>query len=111
MKKIFFALAIVFCSTGQAQLVRFLQVDSNLYRSGQPESAADYETLRKHGIKTIINLRNDSSVADAELAARRHGFTQVNIPLSTETTREEYYAAVKKIFSIINTEDLQPVLV
>ena len=47
------------------ELPNFHPVNSNLYRGGQPEIGG-LEQLKKLGVKTIINLRDDDERARAE---------------------------------------------
>ncbi|MEJ2255086.1 MAG: tyrosine-protein phosphatase [Nitrospirota bacterium] len=54
------------------------RVAPNIYRGAQPERAG-YETLRKMGIRTVINLRTTKSEKDEVEAA---GMRYVEIPMS-----------------------------
>ncbi len=61
-------------------------IPGELYRSAQPsgEDIADY--AKKHGIKTILNLRNEKREAwyDAEsAAAKQNGIRLIDYPLSS----------------------------
>ena len=42
---------------GAPEIKRFQQVDSRLYRGGQPD-AAGFEALKRMGIRTVVNLRH-----------------------------------------------------
>ncbi len=76
----------------------------------QPENEKDYLFLKKLGIKTIINLRSDSSVVESANMATRLGLKQINIPLNTQTTSPEYKAAVKQFFEIVSDPQAPPIL-
>lgn len=56
-----------------AEIPRFAVVTPQIYRGGQPESAADYDALRALGVRTILNLRRDDSVAAERGQAARLG--------------------------------------
>src|ERR1043166_5863541 len=58
----------------------FGQMADNLYRGAQP-SQSDYKALANFGIKTIIDLRNDSE-SYAKSAAEAAGLKYVNIPMN-----------------------------
>jgi protein tyrosine/serine phosphatase len=58
----------------------FGQMADNLYRGGQP-SQTDYKALANFGIKTVIDLRNDSETYSRS-AAEAAGLKYFNIPLN-----------------------------
>jgi len=82
-KRNFLLLMMVFCFglSAQAEIVRFLKVSDTFYRGSQPTTSEDYEMLKKKGVKTIINLRWDESVAKSKTDARAKGFNFINVPL------------------------------
>ena len=47
------------------------QVSDHIYRGGQPETEADYVLLARMGVRTIVNLRGDSSVGPERETAER----------------------------------------
>jgi protein tyrosine/serine phosphatase len=61
-------------------------IAGELYRSGQP-GADDVDSLvQRHGIKTIINLRNEERGAwysQEKAAAERNGVTLIDYPISS----------------------------
>ena len=65
-----------------AGIENFGKVNDNYYRGSQP-IADEFSELKKLGIKTIIDLREDS-LKDSGNLARAAGFQYVNIPLSTK---------------------------
>ncbi|HET9713433.1 MAG TPA: dual specificity protein phosphatase family protein [Pyrinomonadaceae bacterium] len=65
-----------------AGIENFGKVNDNYYRGSQP-IANEFSELKKLGIKTIIDLREDS-LKDSENLARAAGLQYFNIPLSTK---------------------------
>ena len=65
----------------------FGKVDDNYYRGSQP-SANQFEDLKRLGIKTVIDLRQDR-VEQASEWARAAGLEYVNIPLTTKRAATE----------------------
>lgn len=63
-------------------LENFGKVNENYYRGSQPD-AAGFADLNRLGIKTVIDLREDSR-EEAPGLARRAGLQYINIPLSTK---------------------------
>ncbi|MEB2842978.1 tyrosine protein phosphatase [Rhizobiales bacterium RZME27] len=61
-------------------------IAGELYRSGQPGAEEIDSLVRRHGIKTIINLRNEKRGAwywEEKSAAERNGVTLVDYPISS----------------------------
>jgi protein tyrosine/serine phosphatase len=65
-----------------AGIENFGKVNDNYYRGSQP-IADEFSELKKLGIKTIIDLREDS-VKDSGNVARAAGLQYINIPLTTK---------------------------
>jgi protein tyrosine/serine phosphatase len=85
----------------------FLQVNSWLYRGGQPDAIA-VEALVKHGFRTIISLRWNLDVIKAERnLAWQHGLNFYSIPLSywILPTRKQ----IDKFLSILDNESQRPI--
>lgn len=59
------------------------EYEPGLFSAGQP-SAAELETLRRNGVRTIINLRgpDESTLFDEPAEASRLGLRYVSIPVS-----------------------------
>ena len=63
-------------------ITAFHQVHSNLYRGGRP-NADGLKALAALGVKTILNIDNDSaSIAEETRIARSLGLREISIPLS-----------------------------
>lgn len=65
-----------------AGIENFGKVNDNYYRGSQP-IASEFSELKKLGIRTIIDLREDS-LKDSGNLARTAGLQYINIPLSTK---------------------------
>jgi tyrosine-protein phosphatase SIW14 len=92
-----------------AGLPNFHQVNAQLYRGAQPE-AGGLQTLKKIGVRTIVNLRHDGAATRAESdEARQLGLRYFNVPLpdlSAPTDKE-----VERVLEIINAAENYPVFV
>lgn len=61
-------------------------IAGELYRSAQPGTEEIDSLVRRHGIKTIINLRDEDRgawYAEEKAAAQRNGMTLVDYPISS----------------------------
>lgn len=61
-------------------------IAGELYRSGQPGGEDIDSLVKRHGIKTIINLRNEKRgnwYAEEKTAAERNGVTLIDHPISS----------------------------
>jgi len=62
-------------------IVNFGKVNDGLYRGAQPDSVG-LASLKRLGIKTIINLRTPNDIWKAEAAeANTHGIIYTNVPM------------------------------
>lgn len=81
-----------------AGIENFGKVSDNYYRGSQP-IADEFSELRKLGIKTIIDLREDR-LEDSEKLARAAGLQYINIPLTTKRAatndQTEYFLRLVK---------------
>jgi protein tyrosine/serine phosphatase len=84
LKKLFSAvlLSLACALTVHAEIQRFHQLDQHLWHGSQPETDDDYQKLKALGVKTIVNLRWDKSVAESKLQAEKWGFTFINVPIN-----------------------------
>jgi protein tyrosine phosphatase (PTP) superfamily phosphohydrolase (DUF442 family) len=85
----------------------FGRVNENYYRGAQPD-AAGFAELKKLGVKTVIDLREDRK-RDAPEWVRKAGMEYVNIPLkaSRPATEEE----TKRFLQLVNDPANWPVYV
>lgn len=65
-----------------AGIENFGKLNDNYFRGSQP-IASEFSELKKLGIKTVIDLREDS-LKDSGDAARAAGLQYINIPLTTK---------------------------
>lgn len=80
----FLALLVVFfASISQAAIENLFEVSPTIYRGSQPNEAADYQALKRLGIKTIVSLRNDG--AFEEPIAKQFGFKFILFPMNAWT--------------------------
>ena len=111
------ALSVVICwfsihpqtlSSSRA-LPNFSRVNDQVYRGGQPKDAG-FPELKKLGIATVIDLRDDDKRALEEKAlVEKAGMRFVNIPLGNWSRPD--VKDIDKILSKINSAENQPVFV
>ena len=90
-------------------LPNFYQVNSQLYRGGQP-GRNGLEGLKKLGIKTVINLRdNDDNAKTEESEAEALGLSYFNVPLNN--FKQPSDQTVEGVLKLINSAENQPVFV
>lgn len=107
---------VLFCSATQAQpavsskdLPNLSKVNENLYRGGQPTEAGIGE-LKRLGIKTVIDLRdNDDRARKEEGWARAAGLRFINLPLSNWFSPDD--KDITSIIEQIGSQENQPVYV
>ncbi|MGH9883591.1 MAG: fused DSP-PTPase phosphatase/NAD kinase-like protein [Pyrinomonadaceae bacterium] len=91
------------------ELPNFHQVNSQLYRGGQPKPGG-IQKLNQLGIKTVINLRDDDERALAEeQEARAAGLTYFNIPFKTWGGPQD--EQVERVLALIISPANQPVFI
>jgi len=74
----------------------FGKMDDQFYRGAQPKEG-DYTVLAAHGVKTIIDLRNDPTSYEKRLAEAA-GMRYVNIPMSdTAKPTDDQVAQILKL--------------
>lgn len=86
------------------------QIAPGIYRGGQLRTAADYQQLRRHGIKSVIDLRQFRRIAMAREARRlaAMGINYYAIPVSVRPWRDG--SADRALRAVLNPQ-LQPVYV
>ncbi len=87
----------------------FSQVTDQIYRGGYPKPEG-YARLKALGVKTIINLSDDTKYAAREKQlAKEYGLEVVSIPLSVYTWPED--EKVLKFLETVLAPESQPVFV
>jgi len=96
-------------SLAYAELPNFHRVDDNLFRGGQP-GADGVGRLKELGIKTIVNLRYERDLVDAEAAeAEAAGIRYYNVPMVGLNRPTD--AQVAHILALIDDPANRPVFV
>ena len=111
-----FVLCLASLAVGQQQdetrykeLPNFHQVNSNVYRGGQPDKGG-LQRLKALGIKAIINLRDDDERAQAEKTeAESMGLLYFNIPFASFDRPSD--KAVDEVLKLIATQENSPLFV
>ncbi len=84
-------------------------VNENLYRGAQPTEKGIGE-LAQRGVKTIVYLRGDDEKATIEETwAHNAGIKFINVPLSNWFAPKD--SQIKRILSLLNAPDNQPIFV
>ena len=85
-------------------------VPRKVYRSGQPSPAQLQQWARRHGIKTVINLRGDEEqiIADERAMAKELGLNMISICLSARRLPARYLLV--ELIETLETVEL-PVLI
>jgi len=94
-------------STKYKELPNFHQVDQSLYRGGQPKDGG-LETLKKLGVRTIIDLRNERTSRESS-EAQANGMQYFNFPMERFGRPDD--ETVEKVLTIILNSERQPVFV
>ena len=94
-------------STVDVTIENFGKINENYYRGSQP-LADQFTQLKTLGIKTVIDLRQDS-VKQASEWARAAGLQYVNIPLTTKRAASE--EQTKYFLKLVNDQANWPVYV
>lgn len=86
-------------------LPRFYKVNEGLCRGGQPKNNG-FEILKKMGIKTVVNFRNNN---DKQPVVKNLGMKQVHIPLTAIGGIDN--RSIRDFFTVLNDPDNHPVFV
>lgn len=104
----FVALGVSAQSPGR-ELPKFSSVNDKLYRGGQP-TAQGIDALRRLGVRTVVDLRDDDDRAAAERErVTAAGMRFINVPLSNWFGPKD--ASIDEVLRIIDTPENQPVFV
>lgn len=107
------AVAIALAATATAQhaaashVENFGKVNENYYRGAQP-TAGQYARLRRQGIKTVIDLRDDRK-AEAPKSARAAGLAYFNLALAASGPATD--AQTAEFLRLVNDPSNWPVYV
>jgi tyrosine-protein phosphatase SIW14 len=86
----------------------FHQVDDHLYRGAQPLPQG-FQSLAKLGIRTVVDLRRQHSIADEAAAVRAAGMRYINLPMSGY--RNPTDAEITKILALVQSISDGPVFI
>jgi tyrosine-protein phosphatase SIW14 len=102
MSRLFLIIAFFLGSLAQAEIQRFIELEEGkIYRGSQPTEDQDYRLLKSLGVKTIVNLRWDTSVEKSKEMAKKYGFKFINLPMKASEwpNNETVDTALKNIKS------------
>lgn len=91
----------------KTSIPNFGKVSDNYYRGSQPD-AVEFQELKRLGVKTVIDLRNDK-IEKASEWARSAGLQYVNIPLTTKRAPTE--DQTNYFLKLVNDPENWPVFV
>ena len=94
-------------NTAGVTIENFGKVNDNYYRGSQPDGE-QFADLKNFGIKTVIDLRQDS-VKEAAGSARAAGLQYINIPLSTKRAATD--EQTEYFLKLVNDRENWPVFV
>jgi protein tyrosine/serine phosphatase len=94
-------------ASAPVSLENFGRVNDNYYRGSQPD-VAQFEALKRLGVKTVIDLRKDR-ITEASEWARAAGLKYLNIPLTTKNPATEEQTA--EFLNVVNDPANWPVFV
>jgi protein tyrosine/serine phosphatase len=101
-------ITLLFSVFSQAEIVRFQELEKGrIFRGSQPADEQDYQRLKRLGVKTIVNLRWDTTVEKSQEMAKKYGFKFVNFPI--KATDWPSSSKVNQVLKTISTPGLQPV--
>ena len=103
----FQTLVLAQAETTYKELPNFHRVDQGVYRGGQPKKGG-FETLKKFGIKTVIDLRNERGQTESA-EAQSNGMQYFNFPMERMGKPDD--ETVEKVLDIISNSNQQPVFV
>jgi protein tyrosine/serine phosphatase len=92
----------------ETTIPRFQKVADGFYRGGQPDQAG-FEFLKKEGIKTIINLRDED---DRERSVvNKLGMNYVHLPMSVSFFSKIAQKDIKAYFDLLNDPANYPIFI
>jgi protein tyrosine/serine phosphatase len=87
---------------------RFQKVDEGFFRGGQPDKTG-FEYLKKQGIKTVINLRDESN--EEEPVVKGLGMNYVHLPMSVTIGTKISQNDITEYFKVISNPDNYPIYI
>ncbi|MGH7193768.1 MAG: hypothetical protein ACREJM_09580, partial [Candidatus Saccharimonadales bacterium] len=77
------ALGVLGCFSSSARAMNLYSVTSGVYRGSTPETAEDFDRLKRMGIKTVLNLRrfDRNAIAREGQALSARGIRHVHLPI------------------------------
>lgn len=88
-------------------ILRFAEVDDNLYRGGQPNET-DLLLLKKHGIKTIINFRAEKNLVKKEKEqVEKVGLEYIHLPWTIYGPYKQ--DVFDRFFELAKNKDTNPI--
>jgi protein tyrosine/serine phosphatase len=84
---------------------RFQMVDAGIYRGGQPIREG-FELLKRHGIKTVINLRTEN---DEAAIVKELGMNYIHLPINLKMWSKIPDKAIQRYFEIVNDPANHPI--
>ena len=88
-----------------------VEVSPGIYEGFKPRTAKDFETLREHGIRTIISLQEMPwDIYPERRHARKHGLAYLDVPILASPL-EPSGQRVKEALLALNDRSLRPVFV
>ncbi|MEZ4750453.1 MAG: tyrosine-protein phosphatase [Bdellovibrionota bacterium] len=91
-----------------AYIPNFSQVTQDLYRGGRPQRQ-DFDWLRSQGIRTVVSLEIQSTVASEAKAVKKAGMQFLSLPMSVYKAPSD--REMNTILDWLSDPKLQPVFV
>lgn len=110
MRRLLFVVALILPATvfaASSGIPRLEKVAEGFYRGGQPDRAG-FEYLKKEGIRTVINLRDEY---DEEPIVKELGLKYIHIPMSVKPWSRISDKNIEKYFAILNDPANYPIFI
>src|SRR5207248_3290267 len=97
------------CATSKSFSI--VEVSPGIFEGPKPRTAAHFETLRDHGVRTILSLEQIPwHIWPERRQARRYGLAYRNVPIPA-TPLEPREKRVKEALLTLNDPSLRPIFV
>jgi len=100
--------ALIFAGTGTPSIANFHRVDANVFRGGQPKPA-EFQTLARMGIKTVLDLREESHASGEDKLVKSAGMHYISLPMNGLTAPSDQQVA--RALAVIEDSANSPVFV